>query len=92
MFQWVADSSVFSDGDIIVVDGSWLVWEILNVFNDGTELDSIIDFRFFLSTEIDALSVATTFDVEDTLVCPDVFIITNQRSVWISTESGLSCS
>lgn len=88
----VASSGVFSDVNVIVVDN--LVGNIaeLNVFKDSSELNSIEDFRFLFSGEIDGLSVASSLNVEDTIVGPAVLVITEKFSLGISGEGGLTSS
>lgn len=90
MFQRIANSCVFSNRYIIKINSSWLVRVIFDILNNSTKLDSIPNFGFFLSAEIDGFSIASSFNVEDTLVSPDVLIITNQSSLRISTESSLT--
>lgn len=89
VFDGVGAASVLGDADVIVVrrTSSGVVDDILE---DGTELDSVEDIGLLLGREVDALSVATTFDVEDASVGPDVLIITDQETVRVGREGGLA--
>lgn len=37
-----------------------------DIFEDGAESDSIINFRFFLLLQSDDFSIAASFNIEDT--------------------------
>jgi hypothetical protein len=63
----VRATSVFGNADIIVV-GAAGDRVVDNVFENAAETDGVVDFWFLLGREIDAFSVATSFDVEDTSV------------------------
>lgn len=63
-----------------------------HIFEHCSELDGVIDLGFFFWGEADALGVASTLDVEDSLIGPDMLIITDQFSVSDSAEGGLSGS
>jgi len=88
----VASSGILSDINVIIVDSLAGSIAELNVLEDSSELDSIEDFWFLFSGEIDGLSVASTFDVEDTIVGPAVLIITEKFSLGISRKGGLTSS
>lgn len=90
-FQWITSSGVFSQRSIKIVDflGDWVS---NNVFKNSTELDSVIDFWLFIFTKANTFSIASSFHVEDTLVSPDVFIITDKESVTDSAQSGFTSS
>lgn len=79
-FQWIASSGIFSDWSIKVVDFSGL-WVKCHIFQNGTELDGIVDLWLLLGAQIYAFSVTTTFDVENSFFCPNMFVITNEFSV-----------
>jgi len=85
----VGAASVFGDADIVVVGntGDGVVDDVLE---DGTEADGVEDFRLLLGRQVDRLGVASTFDVEDALIRPDVLIVTNEESVGVRGEGGLS--
>jgi len=88
----VASSGILSDINVIIVDSLAGGIGELDVLEDSAELDSIEDFWFPFSGEIDGLSVASTFDVEDTIIGPAVLVITEKFSLGISGEGGLASS
>jgi len=93
MLKRVTHTSILGQGDIIVVDSSGsVITEVLNVLNESTVLDSIEDFWLLLSSKADSLSVAAALNVKDTSVTPNVLIISDQCTVWISTQGSLSSS
>ena len=63
----VSATGVLSDTNIVVV-GLARKDVVDNVLKDGTETDSIVDLGFLLSGKVDALGVAATLNVEDTVV------------------------
>lgn len=89
VFNGVGAAGVFCDADVIVIGctGSGIVD---NIFEDGAVLDGIIDIRLLLSGEVDALGVAATLNVKDTGVGPDVLVITNEETVGVGRECGLT--
>lgn len=66
-FDGVRATGVLSDADIVVV-GLARKDVVNDILEDGTETDSVVDLGFLLSGKVDALSVATTLDVEDSVV------------------------
>lgn len=87
----VGASGVLSEGSVIVVD---LTGERVenDVLKDGTVSDSAIDIGLLLSGQTNGLGVATTLDVENTVVRPAVLVVTNEGSVGVGGESGLASS
>lgn len=63
----VSTTGVLCEGGVVVVDitGDGVEDDVLE---DGTELDGVVNVGLLLGGEANALGVATTFDVEDTLV------------------------
>lgn len=90
-FDRVRATCIFSDANIIIVGdaGDRIVDD---VFKNTAETDCVVDFWFLLSGEIDALGITTSFDVEYSTVRPDVLVITDEETVGISRERGLSSS
>jgi len=98
----VSTSSVLGQGGIIVVDETSIGVED-NVLENRAEADGVEDFWFFLGGQSNALSlaitgisgylgIASTFDVEDTVVGPAMFVITDKSTVWIGRQSRLAGS
>ena len=81
-------SGILGDGGIVVVGlaGSAVIDDVLE---DSTESNSVVDIWFLLLAETDALGVASTFNVEDAGVGPDVFIVTDEGTAWISGECAV---
>jgi len=90
----VSTSSVLGQGGIIVVDETSIGVED-NVLENRAEADGVEDFWFFLGGQSNALSlaiigisgylgIASTFDVEDTMITPAVLVITDESTVGIS--------
>lgn len=90
-FQWITSSGVFSQRCIEIVD--FLVdWISDDIFKNSTELDGVENFWLFILAQVNTFSIASSFHVEDTLVSPDVFIITDKESITNSAQSGFSSS
>lgn len=90
-FQWIAGSCVFGEGGIEIVDllGFWIEDD---VFEDSSELDGSKNFWFFIFVEVNAFGIAAAFDVKDTLVGPDMFVVTDEFSVTDGAEGGFTGS
>lgn len=85
----VRASGVLGKRSIVIVwDTGGLV--VRNVLKDRAELDGIEDLGLLLSREADALGVATAFDIEDTVVGPNVLIVTDEASVGVSGQRRLA--
>lgn len=90
-FERIWSSGVLSNWDIIVVNFfSMLIKN--DVLKDCSESDSVVDFRLFFFAEVDAFGVAASFDVEDSVVGPDMFVVTDQISIVGSWKGGFSSS
>jgi hypothetical protein len=63
---------------------------VLGVLDEGAKLDSVENIGLLLSGETIALSVATTFNVKDVIVGPHVLIITDEGTLGITGQSGLT--
>jgi hypothetical protein len=94
VLERIANSSVVCKARVVVVDSavSCCIGEVFSVFNKSAELDSIKNVWFFLAAEAVTFSVAATFDVEDVLVCPNVLIVSDKGTFWITGKSGFSRS
>lgn len=55
-----------------------------------TYANGVEDFRLLLRVEADALGVATTLDVEDTSVGPDVLVVSDELTRGVRREGRLS--
>jgi len=85
----VGTAGVLSQGGVVVVDITADGVED-DVLQDGTELDGVENIGLLLSRETNALGVAATLDVEDTLIAPAVLVITDQLTLGIGRQGGLA--
>lgn len=74
--QWIASTGILCNADIIIVDVFSLFLKS-NIFEHSPESNCIIDLRLFLVAEANTLGIASTFNIEHTLIGPDMFVITN---------------
>ncbi len=54
-----------------------------NVFEKSVASDSVVDIGFAFLVEVDDLGVAAAFVVEDTVVVPAVFVVTDEQTLRI---------
>ena len=78
--EGVRSSSVFCDGNITIVDLLCEVFEH-NVLEYGAKSHGIIYLWFLLFAQVDAFGVTTAFNVENSIVSPNMLIITDKESV-----------
>jgi hypothetical protein len=85
----VGATSVLSDADVIVIrnSGNRAVDDILK---DAAKFDGVKDIRLLLRREVDALGVTSTLNVEDTSVRPDMFVVTDEKTLGVSGECGFA--
>lgn len=81
----VGAAGVLGDADVVVV-GNAVDRIVDDVLEDGSEADGGVDLGLLLGGEVDALGVATTLDVEDTLVGPDVLVVTDELTSGIGRQ------
>ena len=87
----VGAAGVFRKGGIVIVDDTGLGVED-NVLEDGTEADGVENIGLLLSREANALGIATSLNVEHTLVCPAVLVVTNEGTLGVGGKGGLASS
>src|SRR5450830_2125810 len=61
-----------------------------DVFQHGAVLDGFPDHRLVLLGQVDALGIATAFDVEHHAHAPAVFVVTDQVTAFVSRQGGLA--
>src|SRR5450830_920011 len=61
-----------------------------DVFQYGAVLDGFPDNRLVLLGQVDALGIATAFDVEHHALAPAVFVVTDQVTAFVGGQSGLA--
>lgn len=88
----VACTGVFSDGNVIVVDDALLQVGEFHVLKKCTESDRIEDLGFLFLRKIDCFRVATTFNVEHTVIAPAMFIVTEELSIRVSGQGSFTCA
>ena len=84
----IAYTSVFSNS--LVSEVNLTVSVNGYVLKESVALDSTVDIGFAFLIEVDNLSVATTFVVEDAIVVPSVFVITDELTLRIGREGSLT--
>ena len=91
VFDGVGTTCVLGYADVIIVReaGNRIVDD---VFKDAAETDGVVNFWFLLCGKVDALGIATTLDVEYTSVRPDMLVITDEETIWVGRQGGLSGS
>ena len=63
-----------------------------DIFQHSVRLDGTVNVGLGLFRQIDRLGIASTLKVENTIVIPSMFVVTNESTVGIGTESRLACS
>ena len=81
MVDRIANAGVFSDALVSEVDLAVSVNR--NVLQEGVALDGSVDVGFAFLVEVDNLSIATTFVVEDAFVVPSVFVVADELTLRI---------
>lgn len=79
MFKRVTYTCVLGQARVVVVDRTWsgVIWEVLDVFYDCSETDSVKDIGLLLSGETVTLGVTATLNVKDVFLCPNVLVVSN---------------
>ena len=62
------------------------------VFEDAAKADGVVDVGFLLGGEVDAFGITTSFDVKDASIGPDMLVISDEKTVRVSRQSGLASS
>src|SRR3989344_1231398 len=61
-----------------------------HVFQHGAKLDGFPDHRLVLLGQVDALGIATAFDVEHHAHAPAVLVVADQVAAFVSRQGGLA--
>ena len=85
----VSATSVLSDADVVIIrsSGNRAVYDILK---DAAKFDGVENIRLLFCREVNALGITSALNVKDTSVRPDMFVVTNEKTVRISGECGLA--
>jgi hypothetical protein len=68
-------------GNSLICEVNLTILSYSYVLEESVTCDSTVDVWLRLLVEVDNLSVATTFEVEHTLVVPSVLIVTDQLTL-----------
>ena len=60
------------------------------VLKKSVTFDRIVDIRFRILVQVDNLCVASTFEVEYSVVIPAVLVITDQKTLRVCGKSSLT--
>ena len=79
-------------GNALVSEVNLAVLINSHVLKESVTSDGTVDIRFRLFVEVDDLSVATAFEVEDTVVVPAVLVVTDEETLRIGRKGCLASS
>ena len=88
VLQRVGGAAVLGQADIGVVGVLGLVDD--DVFQHGAVLDGFPDNRLVLLGQVDALGIATAFDVEHHAFAPAVLVVTDQVTAFVGGQGSLA--
>lgn len=87
----IRSSGVLSDRDIVEVDFSCMLVKS-HILEDCSESDSVKDLWFFFRSKTHAFCIASSFNVEHSLISPNMLVISDQKPISDCAECGLSSS
>lgn len=88
IIQRISHAGIFRDGIITEIRRSRLRVDD-NIFHDGAKTDRAIDFRLTVFGQVNALGIAAAFNVEDAVIPPAMFIITDKSTMGICGKGRL---
>ncbi|CAI8760341.1 NAD-specific glutamate dehydrogenase [Pseudomonas sp. IT-P294] len=88
VLQRVGCTAVLGQADIGVVGVLGVIDN--DVFQDSAVLDGFPDNRLVLLGEVDALGIATAFDVEHHAFAPTVLVVTDQVTAFVGGQGGFT--
>ncbi len=77
-------------GYALIIEIAGAVCSNGNVLQKSVSSDCVIDIRLRFLIQTDNLSIAATFEVEDTIVIPAVLVITDEESLRVGRQGGLT--
>ncbi|MNQ59764.1 hypothetical protein D3C85_740250 [compost metagenome] len=86
--QRIGGAAVLGQAVIAVIRHALFVED--DVFQHGAELDGFPDHRLVLLGQVDALGIATAFDVEHGAHAPAVLVVADQVAAFVSGQGGLA--
>jgi hypothetical protein len=87
----ICTASILSQWAVSVINLS-CAWMENDVLQDWTKFDSIKDLWFLFSGQIYTLGVTTTLNVEDAIVRPTVFIVSDEITMYICRQCSFPSS
>ncbi len=87
-FDGVGSSGILGEGGVSKVD--IVVVVVDDVFEDGSVVEGVVDIGFGFGAEVDGFGVASAFDVEDSGIGPDVFVVADEFAIWVGGEGGFA--
>lgn len=90
-FDRISTTRVLRDRHVVIV---WVpVCRIEHdVFENRSKPNRVVDFGLLLRGEVNRLGIASSFNVEHASVGPDVLVVSNQLTRWVSREGRLARS
>src|SRR5687768_3748099 len=82
---------VFCDRGIFKIDLVCARKECCILYQSAST-DRIEYLGFFFFCKMYRFRITTPFEIEDVVICPGMFIITDQLTIWICAECGLTGS
>src|SRR4029077_5319567 len=82
----IRSTSVLRDARVGIVNVAIFIEH--DVLEHSAEAQRLKDVRLVFWREVDRLRVAASFDVEDALIAPNVFVVANKMTFRISRERG----
>ena len=90
MIDWVRNTSVLGNALVCEIDLAVCIYSY--VLKKSISSDCVVDIWLRILIQVDNLSIASTFEVENAVVIPAVLIITDQETLRICRKCSLSCS
>ncbi|CUP79381.1 Uncharacterised protein [Segatella copri] len=90
MEDWVRNTSVLCYA--LISEVNLTISSYSYVLQESVALDSVVDIWLRLLVKVDNLSIATTFEVEYTIVIPSVLIVTDQLTLRVCRQCSLTCT
>jgi len=87
----IGSAGVFGQRIVVIIDVASRFVED-GVFENGSELDGVINLRFAFSGKMDALRIATAFDVDNAFVGPVMLVVADELAARLSGEGRLARS
>lgn len=87
--NWVRHATVLGLRYVVVID---LFRRSIDrdVLKHSTRFNCIVNVRFIFDRQVNSFGIASTFEIENSIIIPSMLIISDQESVRISRECGLA--